>query len=139
MNNDALKVIYSSDNESIGSEQPMVSLIENTGLEIHPTKKSINPTEPTTLETNPRNKGVRKILSQDTLKKIRVNLEDNHTVPPDIQQTQTPVSKNIKKNKLRAKTLLYLPNHIKNLEDILRNKRKLDEADVVTLSGESSA
>src|SRR5262249_51113307 len=35
--------------------------------------------------------------------------------------------------------LLYLPNHIKNLEDILRNKRKLDEVDVVALSEESSA
>src|SRR5262249_23668171 len=86
------------------SKQPMVSLIEKIGLGIHPTKKSINPKEHTTLGTNPSNKGVRKILPQDTLNKIRVHLADNHAKPPNIQQTETPASKNIKKNKFKTKT-----------------------------------
>src|SRR5262249_54661330 len=47
--------------------------------------------------------------------------------------------KQIKVNVPLIDTLLHMPNHIKNLEEILRNKRKLDEADVVTLSEESSA
>src|SRR5262249_32146968 len=47
--------------------------------------------------------------------------------------------KQIKVNVPLIDALLHMPNHVKNLEDILRNKRKLDEADVVTLSEESSA
>src|SRR5262249_8944737 len=47
--------------------------------------------------------------------------------------------KQIKVNIPLIDALLHMPNHIKNLEEILRNKRKLDEADVVTLSEESSA
>src|SRR5262249_25556236 len=47
--------------------------------------------------------------------------------------------KQIKVNVPLMDALLHMPNHIKNLEDILCNKRKLDEADEVTLSEESSA
>src|SRR5262249_21568528 len=97
MNNDALKLIFSSDNEGIISEQPGVSLVEETTL------------------------GVRKMLTQDTVNKVKVILEDNPTIPPDIQQTKTQieesegqsrtlekikttVSKIIKKNKPKTKT-----------------------------------
>ena len=104
MNNDALTVIFSSNNESTNSKQPIVSLIEETELGIYPTRKANKPKEHITLKTNLNDKGVRKILPQDTLNKIRVILEDNPTIPPDIQQTKTPVSKIIKKNKLRTKT-----------------------------------
>src|SRR5262249_10273127 len=96
MNDEALKLIFSSDNESTISTQSMVSLVEDTKL------------------------GVRKILPKDTLNKIRVILEDKPTIPPNIQQTKTqtkesegqsktpeksktPTSKVIKKNKLKTK------------------------------------
>src|SRR5262249_42095943 len=65
------------------------------------------------LKTDPSDKGVRKILPQDTLNKIRVILEDNPTIHPNIQQTKTPISKIIKKNKLRIKTPINLFLYIK--------------------------
>src|SRR5262249_19035201 len=42
--------------------------------------------------------------------------------------------KQIKVNVPLIDALLCMPNHIQSLEDIFRNKRKLDEADEVTLS-----
>src|SRR5262249_12090591 len=96
MNDEALKLIFSSDNESTVSTQSMVSLVEDTKL------------------------GVRKILPKDTLNKTRVILEDKPTIPPDVQQTKTQTEESeeqsktlekrstlafkvIRKNKLRTK------------------------------------
>src|SRR5262249_22540837 len=57
MNEKALKLIFSSNNESTNSGKPMVNLVEDTKL------------------------GVRKLLQKDTLKKIRVIIEGNSTRP----------------------------------------------------------
>src|SRR5262249_15192560 len=102
MNNDALKLIFSSDNKSTISEQPIVNLVKET--------KS----------------GVRKILPQDTVNKIKEILKDNHTMPPDIhkQQTKTQTEEEERQSNLQEESSTPIPKNIK--KNTIRTKKPIN-------------
>src|SRR5262249_53673324 len=89
MNDEALKLISSSDNTSITSEHPMVSLVEDT------------------------RKGVRQLLQPDNVNKTGVTTEENHTKPPDIQQTKTRIEESEGTPKTLEGSKTSIPKSIK--------------------------
>src|SRR5262249_26363031 len=76
--------------------------------------------------------------SENTLKVLEPKQKLKSQERGDIEQLIYKL-KQIKVNVPLLDALLCMPDHIKNLEDIFQNKRKIDEVEIVTLSAESFA
>src|SRR5262249_15210347 len=105
------------------------SIEETRNEQLEPEVKDLREKQPLTTERE---------IEENKLEKLDPELKAQNQEQEEIKHLIDTL-KQIKVNVPLIDALLHMPNHVKNLEDILRNKRKLDEADVVTLSEESSA